>query len=52
MFSKIDIYIENLNDNKIILNYKVDIGEKSKIKKISFIGPKIYKDNKLKYNCL
>ena len=47
-FSEIDVFIEKLNDNKIKLNYKIDIGEKSKIKKISFIGPKIFKDNKLR----
>ena len=47
-FSKIDVFIEKLNDNKVKLNYKIDIGEKSKIKKISFIGPKIFKDNKLR----
>ena len=48
IFSKIDVFIEKLNNNKVKLNYKIDIGEKSKIKKISFIGPKIFKDNKLR----
>ena len=47
-FSKIDVFIEKLNNNKVKLNYKIDIGEKSKIKKIYFIGPKIFKDNKLR----
>ena len=47
-FSKIDILLEELNDNKVIINYKIELGEKSKIKKISFIGDKIYKDKKLR----
>ena len=28
--------------------YKIDLGSKSKIKKITFVGDKIYKDKKLK----
>ena len=47
-FPKIDTYIEDLNDNKINLNYKIDIGDKARIKKISFIGDKKFKDRKLK----
>ena len=47
-FSKIDIFKEDLNDNKINVKYVIDLGEKAKIKKISFIGDKIFKDNKLK----
>ena len=47
-FSKIDIFINDLDDNKIEITYKIDMGEKAKIKKISFIGDKIYKDKKLK----
>ena len=47
-FSKIDIFKEDLNDNKINIKYVIDLGEKAKIKKISFIGDKIFKDNKLK----
>ncbi len=47
-FPKIDIFIEDLKDNKINLTYKIDIGEKAKIKKISFIGDKKFKDKKLK----
>ena len=37
-----------LEDNKINLIYNISLGKKSKIKKISFIGNKIYKDKKLK----
>ena len=47
-FANIDPYIELLDDNMVSINYKIDLGEKSKIGKISFIGDKIYKDSKLK----
>ena len=47
-FSEIDISIQNLEDNKINLTYNISLGEKAKIKKISFIGNKIFKDKKLK----
>jgi len=47
-FSEIDISIENLQDNKINLTYNISLGEKAKIKKISFVGNKIFKDKKLK----
>ena len=37
------------NENKTIdITYKINLGKKAKISKISFIGNKIYKDNKLK----
>ena len=47
-FSKIDVFINDLNDNKIEITYDIKMGEKAKIKKISFIGDKIFKDKKLK----
>ena len=47
-FSEVDVMIEKLSDNKINLIYNVEIGEKAKIKKISFIGNKIFKDRKLR----
>ena len=47
-FSKVEISITELNDNKIDLVYDVDLGKKSKIKKISFVGDKVFKDRKLK----
>ena len=47
-FSKIEILKEELEDNKINLTYNISLGEKAKIKKISFIGNKIFKDKKLK----
>ena len=47
-FAKVDTYIEELDENKINLTYEIDIGNKSKIKKISFIGNKVFKNNKLR----
>ena len=47
-FPSVETYIENLNDNKINLTYNFSLGEKAKIKKISFIGDKKFKDRKLK----
>ena len=47
-FSNLEIFIEELEDNKINLTYNISLGEKAKIKKISFIGDKIFKDKKLK----
>ena len=47
-FSKVEIIITELDDNKIDLTYKVDLGKKLKIKKIIFIGDKIFNDRKLK----
>ncbi len=47
-FSKIQVRIDELDDNKINLNYNITLGEKAKIDKISFIGDKIFKDKKLK----
>ena len=47
-FSKVDVMLEKLSDNKINLIYNIEIGDKAKIKKISFIGNKIFKDKKLR----
>ena len=47
-FSEIEIYVENLQDNKVNITFDIDIGDKAKIKKISFIGNKIFKERKLK----
>ena len=47
-FSKINSKIEDLEENKLNIIYDIDLGEKSKIKKITFIGNKIFKDKKLK----
>ena len=40
--------LKKLNFTVDIENYKIDIGEKSKIKKISFIGNKKFKNSKLR----
>ena len=47
-FSKVEVLLTELDDNKVDLLYKIDLGNKAKIKKISFIGNKIFKNNKLK----
>ena len=47
-FAKVDPIIESLDNNIINLEYKVDLGNKAKIGKISFLGDKIFKDRKLK----
>ncbi len=47
-FSKIETFIEDLDANKINITYKIDLGKKAKIKKISFIGNKIFKNSKLR----
>ena len=47
-FTKITSSYQDLGDNKIDLLYKIDLGEKSKISKISFIGNKKFKDGTLK----
>ena len=47
-FANIVPFVGQLDDNKVNLNLKIDIGEKAKIKKISFIGDKIFKDGRLK----
>ncbi len=47
-FAKVETYVEQLDNNNINLNYQIDLGEKSKIKKISFIGDKVFKSSKLR----
>ena len=47
-FSEVNISIIQQDDNKIDLLYDVELGKKSKIKKITFIGNKVFKDRKLK----
>jgi outer membrane protein insertion porin family len=47
-FAEADVSIKESDNNLVDLEYIVDIGEKSKILKISFIGDKIYKNRKLK----
>ena len=47
-FAEIEIELNDLDNNKIDLIYNISLGDKAKIKKISFIGDKIFKDNKLR----
>ena len=48
IFSKIEFLKEDLDDNKVNLIFDINLGNKAKIKRISFVGDKIYKDQKLK----
>jgi len=47
-FSKVTSSYQDLGDNKIDLLYQIELGEKSRISKISFIGDKRFKDSTLK----
>ena len=47
-FSDIQISIENIENNKVNINYIFDLGKKSKIRKVTFLGDKKFKDKKLK----
>ena len=47
-FAKVNPYVEVLDNNMVIIEYKIELGEKAKIGKISFLGDKIFKDKKLK----
>ena len=47
-FSNIELEKIDLANNKVDLIFNIDIGDKAKIKKISFIGNKIFKDGKLR----
>ncbi len=46
-FVKIDTNIIENNNNTVDLIYNIDLGKKTKISKIKFLGKKIYKDRKL-----
>ena len=47
-FSSIEAEIENLDNNQINLKYNINLGEKAKIRKITFLGDKIFKDRRLR----
>ena len=47
-FSEINIDVETLDDNRVNINYNINLGDKAKIRKISFIGDKVFKDSKLR----
>ena len=46
--SNVTISKKELENNKIDLIYDIELGDKSKIDKITFLGNKIYKDKKLR----
>ena len=47
-FSEVNIIKTDLENKKIDLTYEIKLGDKAKIKKISFIGDKKFKDRKLR----
>ena len=47
-FSEIEVSTTLLSNNIIELTYNIQLGNKAKIKKITFLGDKIFKDRKLK----
>ena len=46
--SQLEIVIDQSKNNLVNITYNIDLGKKSKIKKITFIGNKIFKDRKLR----
>jgi outer membrane protein insertion porin family len=46
--AKIETTLETLDENLVNINFNIKLGDKSKIKKITFIGNKVFKDSKLK----
>ena len=46
--STLDIVINQSKNNLVSITYDINLGKKSKIKKITFIGNKIFKDKKLR----
>ena len=47
-FPNVDILLEDKSKNIIDITYKIELGDKSKINKITFNGNKAFKENKLK----
>ena len=47
-FASINSYVEDLGDNRVNLINDITLGDKAKIRKITFIGNKIFKDRKLR----
>jgi outer membrane protein insertion porin family len=46
--SNLDILVEQSKDNLVSITFNIDLGKKSKIKKITFIGNKVFKEKKLR----
>ena len=47
-FATVDTIVKTVENNLVKLDHIIDLGEKAKIRKITFLGNKIYKDNKLR----
>ena len=47
-FSKITSFYQDLGNNIIDLYYEIELGDKAKISKISFVGDKVFKDSTLR----
>jgi outer membrane protein insertion porin family len=47
-FAEVDTLIETIENNQINIIHQINLGKKAKIRKISFIGNKIFKDGKLR----
>ena len=47
-FAEVETYVEPLEAKLVNINYSIKLGNKAKIKKISFIGDTIYKNSKLR----
>jgi outer membrane protein insertion porin family len=46
--SKLNIFVEQSQNNIVSITYDINLGKRSKIKKITFIGNKVFKDKKLR----
>ena len=46
--ARLDILINESTDNLVSITYDIDLGKKFKIKKITFIGNKVFKDKRLR----
>jgi len=46
--SSLNVLVEQSKNNLVSITYDINLGKKSKIKKITFIGNKVFKDKKLR----
>src|SRR6056300_160595 len=46
--SSLNVLVEQSKNNLVSITYEINLGKKSKIKKITFIGNKVFKDKKLR----
>ncbi len=47
-FAEVETVVKNLDNNLVNVDHIIELGSKAKIRKISFIGDKIYKESKLR----